>query len=124
MTDEDQQGLIEKGLEFGGRDSHAYVKIFEGLRSEPEFVLPSNFSGKVIHRLSLTSSRSSYDMAWLCSGLAACLVAMIVSVLMTDFKINFGAFGFISGYPGLITFGILFVLALQWVDRKIVRRTA
>lgn len=123
MTDEEQQGRIERGLRTEDRDSRAYIKIFEGLRREPEFVLPSNFSENVVYRLKLTASLSSRDMIWFYSGLAACLVAMIVSVLMTDFRINFGAFRFISGYPGLVIFAILFVLALQWVDRKIVRRT-
>jgi hypothetical protein len=40
---------------------------------------------------------------------------------MTNFKLNFGVLRFISGYPGLFVFGALFILALQWIDKKLIR---
>jgi hypothetical protein len=49
---------------------------------------------------------------------------MIAAVLLTNFKFSMGAFKFISGYPGLVVFAILFVSALQWVDHKMVRKSA
>ena len=63
-------------------------------------------------------------MFWFYSGIVGCIIAMVVAILMTNFKFNFGAFRFISGYPGLVTFALLFVLSLQWLDRKVVRKTA
>ncbi len=122
MTDEELQGRIEKGELSDNRDSRAYSKIFDALRREPEFKVPINLAERIVLRADLASRKSSRDMVWLYAGLAACFAAMIVAALLTNFKINFGALKFISGYPGLFVFGILFVLALQWVDRKIVRK--
>ncbi len=122
MTDEELQGRIEKGEFSDNRDSRTYVKIFEALRREPEFRVSINLAETILRQVDFSSRRSSRDLVWLYTGLVACFVAMIVAVLLTDFKINFGALRFISGYPGLFVFGILFVLALQWVDRKIVRK--
>ncbi len=124
MTDEELQGRIEKGEISDNRDSRAYTKVFRVLRSEPEFKPPINLAERVVLRVDLSSGKTSRDMVWLYAGLAACFVAMIVAVLMTDFKVNLGVLKFISGYSGLFVFGILFVLALHWVDRKIVRKTA
>ena len=39
-----------------------------------------------------------------------------------QFRVHVGVFKFITGYPGLIVFGIAFVLALQWVDKEVVRK--
>ncbi len=123
MTDEELQGRIEKGEFSDNRDSRTYVKIFEALRREPEFRVSNNLAETIVRQVDFSSRRSSRDLVWLYTGLVACFVAMIVAVMLTDFKINFGALKFISGYPGLFVFGILFVLALQWVDRKIVRKS-
>ena len=123
MKDEELQSRIEKGEPIGDLDSRAYAKIFGALRREPEFQVPINLAERVVRQIDFSSRQSSSDLVWLYSGLAACLVALVVAVGLTDFKINFGAFMFISEYPGLFVFGVLFVLGLQWIDRKIVRKT-
>ena len=107
MTDEELQGRIEKGEISDNRDSRAYTKVFRVLRSEPEFKPPINLAERVVLRVDLSSGKTSRDMVWLYAGLAACFVAMIVAVLMTDFKVNLGVLKFISGYSGLFVFGIL-----------------
>jgi hypothetical protein len=61
-------------------------------------------------------------MFWLYAGVAACLITLLVAILLTGFQFTFGAFRFLSGYPGLIAFAIGFILGLQWLDRKFVRK--
>lgn len=123
MTDEEIQDNVEKGVPSEMNDARSYRRIFKALEREPSFVLPASFASRVISRLETSHARGSRDMYWLYGGIAACLVAMVVSIFITGFKFDFGVFSFISGYPGLITFGIVFVLALQWIDRKIVRKS-
>ena len=59
---------------------------------------------------------------WLGLGIVSFAIAMVVAIAMTDFKLNFGVLKFISSYPGLIIFGALFILALQWLDKKLIPR--
>lgn len=122
MRDEELQGYAEKGELLDNRDSRVYDKIFEALRREPEFTISPKLAEAVVRRIDFSAHRSSTDLIWLYTGLAACFIAMLVTALLTGFEINFGAFKFISGYKGLFVFGIFFVLALQWIDKKIVRK--
>ena len=122
MKDEDIQQRVEQGNHSDDRETRAYVRIFDALNREPDFSLPVSFASRVASRV--MAGRSSRDIYWLYAGLAACVMAMLVAVLMTGFKLDFGAFKFISGYPGFITFAIAFVAALQWLDKSIVRKAS
>ena len=51
-------------------------------------------------------------------------LAAVVAIVLTDFKVSFGALKFMAGYPGLFIFGAAFVLVLQWLDNKLVRPKA
>ncbi len=121
IGDEELQNQIEKtGLAGDELDAQSYKRVFNALKKEPEFQLPGNFADKVIARIEI-KTESSGDFFWIAFGILAFVVAAIVSVVLTDFKFTFGAFKFITGYPGLIVFGIVFILGLQWLDRKLVR---
>jgi len=122
MTDEELQSSIEGGDPMKSRDAAAYKRIIHALQREPDFVLPATFANSVIGRLGRSSARSSRDMFWLYAGMASCMITLVVAILLTDFTFTFGAFRFISGYPGLITFAIGFILGLQWLDRRFVRK--
>lgn len=122
MTDEELQSRIENGDPLNSRDAAVYKRIIDALKREPDFVLPPTFASSVISRLGTSPIRESKDMFWLYAGVTACLITLVVAILLTDFTFTFGSFGFISGYPGLISFAIGFILGLQWLDRKFVRR--
>jgi len=119
MIDEEIQQRAENG-ESSDEPMRAYHVVFRALRKEPDFKLPTSFASGVLARM--TSRHSARDTYWLYAGIAACLIAMIVAVLMTGFKPNFGAFKFISGYPGFVTFAIACIIAIQWLDKKFVRK--
>ncbi len=63
-----------------------------------------------------------HEFIWLYAGLIAFVVAAGITIFLTGFKINLGVLKFISSYPGLIVFGALFILALQWIDRRFVKK--
>jgi hypothetical protein len=121
MNDEEIQERAQRGETVSGPDGAAYRKVFQALGREPNFKLPPSFADRVMHR-ALGTSRKSIDMLWFYTGLFACLVALIVAVLMSGFKMNLALPGFVRNYPGFVVFGILFVLGLQWLDRRLVRR--
>jgi hypothetical protein len=102
-------------------DDLAFSKVDRALQREPGFRLPPDFSDRVIARIE-TKPESSKDMVWLGAGIFAFIIAAIVAVAFTDFKLNFGVLKFISGYPGLVAFGVLFVIVLQWIDKKVIQK--
>ncbi len=121
IKDEDLQNQIERSNSaIEGIDAQVYKRIFDVLKKEPDFHLPVSFADKVVAKME-AGKESSRDLFWICLGVVSFVVAAIVSVALTGFKLNFGALKFINGYPGLIVFGIVFILVIQWVDKKLVR---
>ncbi len=121
MSDEEIQNRIQQGEHLHGVEGQAYRHVFEALQKEPGFVLPPSFADKVIHRIT-TTPEQSYDMVWMIAGFSGCLIALMVVVLLTGFKVNLGVLNFVKEYTGLLLFGAAFLLALQWVDRRVVRK--
>ena len=122
--DEELQNQIEKAVSsLEGVDAYAYKKVFDALKQEPDFHLPGNFADRVIQKIE-TKKESSSDFIWFGIGIFLFAVATIIAIVLTDYKFNFGALKFISGYPGLFIFGAAFILGLQWLDKKLVRPKA
>jgi len=123
--DEDLHTQFERGdFSDEGVDTHLYQKIFEGLKHEPEYTLPLYFADRLV---TLIESREkakeiARDNLWLGIGLFSFVIALVVALVLTGFKVSVGAFRFFEGYLGLIIFGICFVLLLHWVDKKILRK--
>jgi hypothetical protein len=119
--DEELQNQIEMAGSSSERvDAYAYKKVFDALKQEPDFHLPLNFADKVVQKIE-ARKESSYDFFWFGFGIFMFAVAAIVAIVVTNFKVSFGAFKFISGYPGLFIFGLGFILFIQWLDRKLIR---
>ena len=119
--DEELQNQIERAdSSVDGIDAYAYKKVFDALKQEPDFHLPTNFADKVVQKIE-AKKESSSDFLWFGIGIFMFAVAAIVSIVLTDFKVSFGAFKFISGYPGLFIFGLGFILFIQWLDKKLLR---
>lgn len=122
MTDQELQELVEHGASPDHSDSNSYQAVFKAIRREPDFVLPAHFADRVVD--AVRSRYSSNDMAWFLGGLFLFVIALVVAVLITGFSVSLGAFTFLSGYPGLVGFGVAFILGLHWVDRKWIRKPA
>ena len=123
MTDEELQNNIEKGFAGQGSDDEAYRRVFAVLKREPSFKLSSDFAGKVIRNMHVVPQLSATsELVWLYVGLFSFVIVAGIAIFLTGFKINLGVLKFISGYPGLIVFGALFILALQWIDKRFVRK--
>jgi undecaprenyl pyrophosphate phosphatase UppP len=89
------------------------------LKKNPAFHVSLSFADRVLARIE--KKEEQRDFRWLAVGILLLVIALIVVLALTK-SFTTGIFSFISGYPGLIIFGIAFVLLLQWVDRKLIRK--
>ena len=105
-------------------DVHAYRKVFDALAQEPDYTLPMNFADRMVRLVEAKEQAKeiSRDNFWMGLGLFIFLAGLVFAIAVTDFKFSAGAFRFLAGFPGLVIFGIVFILALQWLDKKVVRR--
>ena len=124
-ADEDLQNQFDQGdYSTDGIDGQAYQKVFDALKQEPEYVLPIYFADRLLNRIESRENvkETSRDNVWLGLGLFSFIIALIISFVLTGFKISTGAFQFFGSHTGLIVFGLAFILLLNWVDKKIIRK--
>ncbi|MBS1977087.1 MAG: hypothetical protein JST46_06930 [Bacteroidetes bacterium] len=121
MTDEELQSRIEQGQVGNSGDDLAYDIVFRALRRE-SFQLPPDFAFKVLDRYREAKSNYRYDHVFLLIGLILLMVACVVAFVLTDFKPQIPALVMVSDRIGQVVFGVLIILLLQWIDRKVVRK--
>jgi len=119
--EEDLQNQFERG-DFSGEgiDAQAYQKVFDALKKEP-YHLPSHFADRVMLRIDAQESLSK-DYFWFGLGLFTLIAGACVAALLANFKLDFGTFKFISGYPGLFLFGVMFIALIHYVDKRFLSR--
>jgi len=123
--DEDLQQQFDRGdFHAEGIEAQVYQKVFDALKREPEFTLPVDFADRLV---TLVEEKErvreiSRDNFWLGLGLFSMVITLIVAFALTEFKLSVGIFQFFSGYPGLVSFGTAFILLLNWIDKKIIRK--
>jgi hypothetical protein len=122
MTDDNElQRSIENKEPVGNSaDAKAYRTVFDVLAKEP-YHLPATFADSVLSKIE-SRSKFATDHIWMGLGLFSLLVGGLVTCLFLNFRINFGSFKFISGYAGLIVFGIFFILAVQLIDKRLIQK--
>ena len=120
-SEEELQNQIEQGLVTeSGDDMRAYQRVFDALKKEPDYHVSLPFADRIIAIINKREEKRDYW--WIAIGIFLTVIAMIVSLALTSAHWSTGVFTFLSGYPGLVAFGIVFILLLQWVDRKIIKK--
>ena len=118
--EEDLQRSLERDIPGSAdKDSQAYRLVFDALQREPEFQLSAKFSDNVLQRLAVARGRDQYT--WFAIVILGFVIAAGVSIALTGFRPDFGFLRHISKYSGLFAFGAVFIIFLQWVDKKLVR---
>lgn len=114
--------IIQKQIEGGnlpeGLEGESYKVVFNALKKNPEFKLPSNFAHRVAAIAKAPAKAFNWDKFFLISGCISFLIALTYAILSLHATFSVGVFSFISGYPGLIVFAIIFVILLNWIDKK------
>lgn len=97
--------------------------IKSALEKEVNFHLPDNFSDRILQLIAL---KAKLERRWELTGIIAAavlfIIALAVTLYLTEFKFGFGALTFLNDHIGLFAFGIVFIFALQFIDRKLFRR--
>jgi hypothetical protein len=120
--DEELQNKIELGHESDDIDSRSYSTVFQALRQEPEFKLPGSFADRVVAMAESKRKSSSSDFLWFGVGIFFLVIAFIVVIVMTGFKLDLGFLSGISSYYGLFVFGGLFIGLLNLLEKKVLRK--
>ncbi len=119
--EEELQHQIEKGLpNESSEDARAYQRVFDVLKKEPDFHVSLPFADRVVALLEKKEEKRDYF--WMATGIFLIVVTLIVSLALSNIHWTTGVFTFISRYSGLIIFGIVFILLLQWVDKKVIKK--
>lgn len=119
-AEEELQHQIENGIVNESDDARAYQHVFDALKKEPDFHVSLPFADRVLAIIEKKEEKRDYW--WMAAGIFLTVIALIVSLVLTSTHWTAGAFTFLSGYPGLVAFGISFILLLQWVDKKVIRK--
>jgi hypothetical protein len=119
-AEEELQHQIEKGLVNESDDAGAYQRVFDALKKEPDFHVSLPFADRVLAIIEKKEEKRDYW--WMAAGIFLTVIALIVSLALTSAHWTAGVFTFLSGYPGLVVFGIAFILLLQWVDMKVIKK--
>jgi hypothetical protein len=95
--------------------------VFSALKKKPETKLSGDFSDRIVFSVQEKQKRdASRDMFWLGGGIFFLVIAFIVAIIMTSFKLEFGFLKDISGYAGIFVFGVAFIAMLGWLDKRLV----
>jgi hypothetical protein len=119
--EEELQNKIEQGLTSDASiDGEAYQHVFKSLKKEPTFHVSISFADRVISMLDKKEERRDYW--WMAAGIFLSVIALIVTFVIVKAELTTGVFTFLSGYQGLIIFGVAFILLLHWIDKKIIKK--
>lgn len=123
--DELLQNKIEAGQREHSVDGKAYQIVFNALRSESFDSLSPSFINSVVHRITQAKAQQAMrrDYIWLAIGLLGFIIATVVSVIITGFNFNAGAFRFLTNYGGVLIFGGAIILMLLWIEKRILPHT-
>ncbi len=120
-SDEELQRWIEQTGDGSGQDAQIYKEVFKALRHEPDFKLPPSFADRVVSRIE-AARESKTEIVWIFVGVLSFVITGMIAVALTNYKLDFGVLKFISGFPGLIAFGVAFIAGLHWFDKRFVRK--
>ena len=123
--EEELQKNIEKGEVPTGEDLdvRAYQEVFRALKKDPGYQLSSGFAERVVSKLNERQNRFlSSDYFWFLSGLLFVLITSIITLMFTNFRLDLGFLSVMSDYTGLVVFGAIFIVFLNWLDKRLIRR--
>lgn len=118
---EDLQQQAEFDHRQSDEDVQAYKKVFEALKREPSFSVHHSFADEVV-ALAQKKPETSRDGLWMGLGIALLVITAIVVIAITGFKFEVGIFKFLSSYYRFVIFAIAFIIALHWVDRRLLKQ--
>lgn len=123
-ADKNLQQAIEDGHKPAGVDAHAFQIVFSALKKEPVYRLPSTFAHRMVDKLTQLKNKKEArrDSFLFGLGIFIMMLTLIVAIVLTDFQFDLGVFTFLAGYKVLVIFGAIFLLFLNWLDARLVKK--
>ncbi len=119
--EEELQNQVEKGLvNESSDDATAYHHVFNILTKEPDFHVSLPFADRIVAIIEKKEEKRDYW--WMAAGIFLTLISLIVALVLTSTQWTTGVFKFLSGNSGLVTFAIAFILFLQWLDKRLIKK--
>ncbi len=101
----------------------AYSNLFRVLSKTEDYSAPVQLADNIIKTLKKKQKKSSLrrDFFWFGAGILLLLTAGIYTVIQLEFKIDLG---FLNAfvYKGVLIFGICFIAALNYIDKRMARK--
>lgn len=112
-------GRTPKGEEL---DVKAYRQVFRSLEMDPGYDFSGHFAERVVATvINRQQSKDSKAYLWFAAGIFFLTIASLATILYIGFRVDFGFLNAMSDYKGLVLFGIVFILFLNWLDKRLVR---
>jgi hypothetical protein len=121
MSDEEIQKSLDSNLPLdeNDRDVAAYRKIFAVVSKEPSLKITNSLAERVINKIVAQKKREARrDIVWLSFGVVFLLVGLIVTAAFAGLQFQLGFLKDMSGYAGIFVFGIVVILAFNWIEKK------
>ena len=127
--DEEIQKNFEKGHipDADSVEVKAYRQVFRALKKDPGYALPEHFAAGVVSRLDARKrSQDARDHFWFGAGIFFIALAFVATILytglrVTRFTLDLGFLSAMADYKGLALFGLIFILLLNWLDKRLLR---
>lgn len=122
--EEEMQAKLEEGQTpvGDGMDVKAYQTVFRALKKDPDYRLRPDFAEHVAARVMASRTRGfSKDYLWFAAGILFLIAALVGTIVYTGFRFDFGFLNVMADYKGLAIFGIVFIMFLNWLDKKLVK---
>jgi hypothetical protein len=119
--DEELQKKIEtdQQLDSNDIDVRSYQFVFRAINNVTE-TLPHNFSDRIIAKLIAKQKNESSREWWLFGlGIFLLVIAFIVAIVFSGFKLEMGFLKNMSAYAGLFLFGAAFIIVLNILEKKL-----
>jgi hypothetical protein len=123
--DEELQKKIEAHPEAAGDDpdAQAYREVFRALNRTRGTSFSPGFADNVMAHIEASRRRTALrDLLWLGLGIFLIVIAFVVAIVFTGFRLELGFLKSISAYGGVFAFGAAFILLLHWLDKQLVTR--
>lgn len=124
MNTPDQERELQQQIEAGDvpatTDANLYQQVFDGLKQPPSYTLPHSFASRVIQQIQLRQQQSlRWEYFYLSLGIVVMVVACAIVFALSGVTVNLGFLKGLNDYKWVMVFAALFVILLQWVDRKV-----
>jgi hypothetical protein len=122
--DEEMQNRANDSKSGEMSDEKAYRLVFNALGKEPVVDVAPGLADRVILRLQerKAARKASSDWIFAVGGGIVFLAGLIITIVVTGFKPDFGFLNEIADFKGIFIFGAVFIILINILDKQLMRK--